>query len=137
MESGHSDMEVDSIHAAIECAKKYTPINVPSDWQIVCRIARRRKLYIVVPIKNNDILNLNGQIACIDINLNSIPWCQVKWIRYTREGENLAIVYKTDSLDGEFIAVANKKARRSAPKESSLLMPSKAYEGLIPMSDAK
>ena len=46
MESGHSEMEVNSIHAAIETAKKYVPVNVPSDWNIVCRLDRKKSPYI-------------------------------------------------------------------------------------------
>ena len=65
-------MEVDSIHAAIECAKKNTAVNIPNDWQIVCHLARWKKPYVVVPIRNNDILDLNELISNIEIKKASL-----------------------------------------------------------------
>ena len=135
MVSGHSEMEVDSMHAAIEFAKKGTEVNIPKDWENVCRLARRKKPYVVVPVRNSDILNLNDLIRIIDINLQNIPWRQVKWLRYIREGDNVAILHKTDSLNGEFVAAATKKTRRSASR--AVLAPTRAYEDLIPISAAK
>ncbi|KAJ8319696.1 hypothetical protein KUTeg_002739 [Tegillarca granosa] len=45
LEPGHTEMEVDSMHAAIEAAKKNTEIYVPSQWDTVVRLARKRKPY--------------------------------------------------------------------------------------------
>ena len=36
MESGQSQMEVDSIHPATETAKKSTAVYMPRDWHVVC-----------------------------------------------------------------------------------------------------
>ena len=48
-------MEVDSMHAAVEFAKKKTKIFVPSQWDTVLQMARRRHPYNVVPLKHTDI----------------------------------------------------------------------------------
>lgn len=53
-ESGHSQMETDSIHSTIEIAKKNTKVYVPSQWETVVNFARRQNTYIVVPMKYSD-----------------------------------------------------------------------------------
>ena len=38
LESGHTEMEGDSIHAAVEHAKQNIPVFVPNDWLTVCHL---------------------------------------------------------------------------------------------------
>ena len=45
LETGHTHMECDSMHAAISLAKKCTPVYVTSEWDIILRVARRGKRY--------------------------------------------------------------------------------------------
>ena len=42
------------MHAAIEFAKNNTQIFVPSQWDTVLRMARRRSPYTVVPLKHTN-----------------------------------------------------------------------------------
>ena len=42
-ERGHTHMEVDSIHVAMKYAKKSIPVFLPSNWETVCRLARKHK----------------------------------------------------------------------------------------------
>ena len=49
LESVHCHMECDSMHSAVEHAKKSTPIYTPYQWDTVLRQARRRNPYTVVP----------------------------------------------------------------------------------------
>ena len=60
LESGHTHMECDSIHAAIEFAKKKTQIFVPSQWDTVITMARRRDPYQVIPLRYKDFLDFIG-----------------------------------------------------------------------------
>ena len=71
-ESGHSQMESDSMHSAIENTKKYTKVYVPSQWKTVVNLARKNKPYLVVPMKyggfkdyisNPDSIFLNNGFA--------------------------------------------------------------------------
>ena len=55
LESGHTQMECDSMHSAIEFAKSKTEIFVPSQWDTVILMARRKDPYLVVPLKYSDI----------------------------------------------------------------------------------
>lgn len=47
-------MKSDSVHAAIEVAKKRTKVYLPSQWETVVNFARRQNPYLVVPMKYND-----------------------------------------------------------------------------------
>ena len=44
LESGHSYMEVDSMHSAIENAKKFVPLYSMQDWPAIFRIAQSKRL---------------------------------------------------------------------------------------------
>ena len=44
LESGHTQMGSDSIHAAVEFAKKATPVYAPSQWHTVIALARKKKI---------------------------------------------------------------------------------------------
>ena len=57
LETGHSQMECDSIHSAVERPKKSTSVFLPSHWDTVIRMARRKKPYTVIPLKFSDFLN--------------------------------------------------------------------------------
>ena len=48
LESGHSHMECDSIHSTIETAKTKMSVFMPSQWNTVISMSRRRKPYHVV-----------------------------------------------------------------------------------------
>jgi hypothetical protein len=45
LEAGHTQMECDSMHAAIEYAKRKTNVFIPSQWDTIIRMTRRSNLY--------------------------------------------------------------------------------------------
>jgi hypothetical protein len=51
LESGHTQMECDSMQSTIEQAKKRTSIFIPSQWDTIITMARKKHPYIVVPLK--------------------------------------------------------------------------------------
>lgn len=57
LESGHTQNECDSVHSAVEFAKRKTKIYVPSQWDTVITMARRRDPYHVIPLGYTDILD--------------------------------------------------------------------------------
>ena len=81
LESGHTHMEVDSIHAAIERAKKSVPVYVPHDWYTVVRCARRKHPYSVIPMTHDDICDFSQMSDSVP-HLSKIRWRNVKWLRY-------------------------------------------------------
>ena len=56
LETGHTQMECDSMHSAIaiEYAKKRTSVYVFSQWDTVIQMARQIKPYKVIPLKHSN-----------------------------------------------------------------------------------
>jgi hypothetical protein len=54
-EKGHSEMECDLMHAAIEHARRNTNVYVPSQCDTIVLKARRKNPYIVIPLKYDGI----------------------------------------------------------------------------------
>ena len=110
LESGHTHMECDSMHSAIEHAKKSTNIFIPCQWDTVIHMARRNKPYIVVPLKYSDILDLKtlGEKTCRNTKKTktggTINWLKIKWIRYEKAHPN-EIRIKSAYNDQEFYVV--------------------------------
>jgi hypothetical protein len=54
LESGHTQMDCESMHSAIEQAKKKrTTIFISSQWDTVVRLARKKNSYVVGPLRLN------------------------------------------------------------------------------------
>ena len=150
MESGHSHMEVDSIHAAIETAKKSTSVYIPRDWQTVCHLARRHKRYNVIPLDYTSFLDFKEHSKLIMPSLSQVNWMKVKWMRYElqevssseqRDGENLlgkalGIYFKYE-FDGTFQKVLDRKTRSTSQLESECSGPKQLYSEKLPISVEK
>lgn len=86
-------MECDSIHASIEHAKSLTKVHVPSQWETVTSLARRKQPYIVVLIKYTDILDYklykeqNFGSMKIDVDGEPVNWLNIKWIQVRKDKE--------------------------------------------------
>ena len=61
LETGHTQMECDSMHAAITHAKQNTPVYTPSGWDIVLRMARRRKVHRGTPVTHRSTTSRKSQ----------------------------------------------------------------------------
>lgn len=143
LESGHTYMEVDSMHAACEHAKRYTNIYVPSQWDTILQMARRTQPYFVVPLKfwdfkdfkklANDNYNVNFKT---DIAGNRISWLDIKWLRVRRNAPD-TIYFKT-SFEEDFRAIIVRKVstRTSRGKTTNIELSTK-YTEKIPISAAK
>ena len=57
MKSGHSQMECDSVHAAVETARRKVPIYNPDGYYTLVRVARRNKPYHVHELSHKDLLD--------------------------------------------------------------------------------
>ncbi|XP_062702150.1 uncharacterized protein LOC115263741 isoform X2 [Aedes albopictus] len=62
MKTGHSHMEVDTIHATIERAKKRTEVSIeiPSDWEIFIAAIQRTVPIEVVSMQQKDFLDITA-----------------------------------------------------------------------------
>ena len=138
MESGHSEMEVDFMHAAIETAKKNVSVYVPSDWKMLCHLARKQKPYTVVSLSNEQIISFREMQAKVQVNLNQVKWPTVKWLRFERAANDASViaVMQKSSFDDEFSILNDKKTRRKGPR-NICLEPVPAYNGKLLISKAK
>ena len=129
------------MHAAITCAKRSTPIYIPDGWDIILRMARRTRPYLVVPIKYTDFLDFKALAASTlrntktDINGQKVNWLQIKVLRF-EEGKEEEMLFKT-SFDQESYQVikvvgGSKRGRAAPVKEIPHL-----YSQKLPISQAK
>jgi hypothetical protein len=137
LESGHTHMECDSMHAAIEFAKKKTQINVPSQWDTVITMARRGKPYTVVPVKYGDFydfkhLKSKNKKSTHSDNGVKVNWTQMKWMRFT-ESDPHACYFKYNMNDNDFERVQLKKETQPSAEDPL----SKLYKSKLPISSAK
>jgi hypothetical protein len=57
LESGHTQMGCDSMHYAIEFAKRKTEIVVPQHWETVVRMAKGKDPYLIVSLIYGDMIS--------------------------------------------------------------------------------
>ena len=143
LESGHSEMECDSIHATIEHAKKRTRVYVPSQWETVITLARKNKPYIVVPLKYVDFMDLKKlkkehfKNMKVDDEGQRINWLKLKWIQVRRDFPNsLFLNYTFDATLFKEVRVtlANTRGR---PKVTTEIKLTQRYKGKLAISTAK
>ncbi|KAJ4932480.1 hypothetical protein JOQ06_010901 [Pogonophryne albipinna] len=91
MESGHSQMEYDSVHAAIETARKKLPVYSPEGYYTLVRMARRNRPYKVIELWHSDFLDFKSfsqhtvRNRTKDTEGQTVRWQKMKWLRHTKE----------------------------------------------------
>lgn len=152
LESGHTMMEVDSMHSAIECERKRTSIFSMNDWKNVAKRARsirHRKdapPYQVQEIKYNDIIDTKELAATLITNKTmaqdgkKVQWLKIKCLRY--EKTNPGIIKFRYGYDGEYSVLDTTKKTRSKkgpadPGTSGEMILPKAYTSILPITQSK
>jgi len=128
-ESGHSQMECDSVHSAIENACRHQNIYAPTDYYSVVRSARRNSPYEVVVMgtemfsdyRSLSQILLKNKTKATDGNV--VNWLKVKWFKYERQNPT-TIFYKYDYTE-EFrmIDVTCKRRGRKAAAKGPKIRP--------------
>lgn len=119
LESGHSQMECDSVHAAVETARKSVPVYSPDGYYTLVRAARRKNPYKVHELNHKEFIDFKT-VASTKIKNKTkddegqqVKWLKMKWMRYMKQEKN-AILFKYD-MDTPFRRlVVNKDTRSSA-----------------------
>jgi hypothetical protein len=103
LESGHTQMECDSMHPAFEFAKKKTEIYIPSQWASIIRMARRNNPYYVVPLQYEDIYDFKEvtkstvKYSKVDSEGIKVKWMKIKWLRFSKnDAEYVLLKHKFD-----------------------------------------
>jgi hypothetical protein len=150
LEPGHTEMEVDSMHAAIDSARKNLKVFAPSEWPMVLQMARRSKPYDVKEFEFSDFYDLHDLAKSLhadgltrDVNNIPVSWMKIKCIR-VKKGVSDEIEVK-ESYCEPFrrillgsTAVRQTRKQAQLPKvnvDLSLLKP--AYKRQLPISKLK
>jgi hypothetical protein len=140
LESGHTQMECDSVHSTIERAKRLTSVYVPSQWDTIVRMARRKNPYFVVPVKHQDILNFKPVAQQILPNMSfddqgrRVQWMKIVWLQ-VRKSDPDYLFFKYSFDQEEFNMLKIKSARRGTLAIQDDIP--KAYTGKLSISEAK
>jgi hypothetical protein len=141
LESGHSHMECDSMHAAIEKAKKNATIFVPAQWYSIFGMARNPP-YTVIPLEHSYFLDFKFLAKRTMVNTKKdedkepVSWLKLKWIRYTEDDNTLLFKY---NIPDEFKELKNKKATRRGRQQTvdKLENIPRLYPQRLPIASAK
>lgn len=107
LEAGHTHMEADTIHGAIEKTKKRTTadIELPRDWANLIRMVPRNPPIKVIELEQSEFLNFKTCLSTHYVHrkkntLNEpVQWMKIKWMQFSTEHSN--ILYK-HSFEEEF-----------------------------------
>lgn len=108
MESGHSYLEADSIHATIERTRKHRSVYSTREWADVIEMARKKPApYRTKVLSFEDIYDFKDMADQIlhNRNLNSckekVKWLKIKWLRFEKS-KPFEIQYKYNLYDDNF-----------------------------------
>lgn len=145
LESGHTFMEVDSMHSAIERAKRCIPVYTMQDWLSIFRVARSKRLrnktsapYTIKEMTFTDFVNLQDLSNTLirnrtkDSSGQQVNWLLVKSFRFSKEKPGV-IDFKYDhSSEYRSIQVFGKGRPPALPKQLA-----KLYKSQLPISSQK
>lgn len=145
MESGHSYLEADSMHATIERASKHKKIYTTREWSVLISAARvKPKPYYVHDLTFNDFYDLQKLVdtmtpnTTVNTNKEKVQWLKIKWLRFEKENPFL-IKYKYELYDEDFLVINtfDKRKLRGRPQEWASLALPKKYTQRLPVSTKK
>ena len=109
LESGHSHMECDSMHAAIEHEKKFVDVFTMLDWVSIFRRARRSHPYKVHNVTHRDFYDFQKlakeimKNRRIGLEGNTINWLLVKSFQYKKD--HLGVLFYPYDYGDEYKAI--------------------------------
>jgi len=140
--TGHTHMEVDSVHGQIEKQKKKVNVYIPRDYNNIIRLARRKKPYVVIPLTHNAFLDFKG-ICSFNPKVSSkgikVRWLHICWFRYEQGSDVIKFKYEMDE-DFEEVFLKSQKSTRAAASTSQdeqMMNPLQLYPNELPISVAK
>lgn len=142
LQSGHSEMECDSMHSAIGTEfKRVGQVNWPEDWKTIARSARRKndKPYLIHSLNTEDIkdwkkfVDLNMTIRKKDEDGNPVNWQKMCWLNFTKS-RPLIIRFKETFVEQFRNLNVHKRARPRTKPEETL---TQLYNGSIPIPEDK
>ncbi|CAI6355658.1 unnamed protein product [Macrosiphum euphorbiae] len=146
MESGHSYLEADSMHACIERAKKHKTIYTTREWSLLIQMARiKPQSYIVNVNTYKDFYDFQSMASGTNWNRNiegmsdKMKWLKIKWIRFEKS-KPFMVQFKYNLSDEKFMELnVMPNTPKKTPKNTSAIVLKKIlkYKDQIPVSEAK
>ncbi|KAJ4426116.1 hypothetical protein ANN_26925 [Periplaneta americana] len=140
--SGHTHMECDADHVAIEREKKRTEmkINHPNDWYQLVRSCKCKKPFKVFVMEGQHFLDFNSLTKTsgpylrkkVDTEGNKFLWTSTHWLKYTRE--TAKIFFKSSLSEEESFRELSIRRRGKSILPTSLHM---IHEGPVSVSAEK
>jgi hypothetical protein len=145
LESGHTQMEVDAMHATIERVSKSVDIFIPRDWQLIAATARRDgKPYHVTCMEQCDVLDWKSVCKHVIVNKSNtdtpgvtVNWKEIKWLQVSKDSTVMKFKYELN--DSEFLTVKYRGNARGRLSETTALkaMMKPLYSKLLSISKPK
>jgi len=96
MESGHSYLEADSIHATTKRARRHKKMYNTREWALLFSCARiHPNPYKVITLNHKDFYDLEKLVilmvfnTTINIEKEKVNWLKIKWIRFDKSEPNI------------------------------------------------
>lgn len=125
--SGHTHMEADTIHAAIEKQKKRTMIDIelPRDWALLISSVQRNPPINVIQMQQHNFFNFKELLTKLFVhkkvnsNGEAVGWNKIRWMKYVPNNFGKVLYKYTFSSDNnetdQFkLLDLTKKTRRSS-----------------------
>ena len=95
-ESGHSYLEADSLHSAIETSKCSQSIYATTQWEILIKGCRKKpRPYVVTVLKHSDFYDIKDLAKQTVKNASktddgqTVNWLRIKWFRIEKADPNV------------------------------------------------
>jgi len=142
LESGHTQMEVDSMHAVIERTSHSAEIFVPRDWVTIASVAKvTGQPYRVRTMASSDFIDFKSMSSTVIRNKNRLEsskrlnWMQCKWLQFRKGSCTVGIKDELDDSPFEQLCATNIDAIQFADRVRETMEP--MYTCPVPISDAK
>jgi len=100
LEKGHSYMECDSMHSAIDYARKNTSVFSVSSWKSIFEIARRKNPYKVHQLNHTQFKDCKALCDSLvknrtkDENGDTVNWMKIKVFRFEKNNHKVQYKYR-------------------------------------------
>lgn len=141
LESGHTQMEADSIHSTIEKCKRDATIYSPEEWPTLIRQARRKQPYNVTTLQFSDILDLKTLLNDLGHTLKKntkneqVNWLKIKALMVNKSTP-IQLHYKENWVD-DYKVINPIQGRQKSKLDINKLSLGQKYKRELPVSKAK
>lgn len=141
LESGHTQMEVDSMHSSIEQAKKNVSVYSPDEWMTIIRNSRRRQPYTVYKQTFGDVKDLKHLFKSLkhplkkNSNNDQVNWLKIKTLQVRKS--DLNSIFYTESWASPMLEINVKDGKRKVNSEPIPTNIVNKFAANLPISVAK